>query len=109
MTIMKEAKKTITNYIVEYKQRYEPDTWCKLPVTLNSRTNKRMTTLEEAKYEIERLKRRDAAARQRGYSTDYCGGFGVSVAHYSDYDIIAFRIRKREVTPYETVCEEVVE
>ena len=97
-------KKVKTQYIVQYKQRLAPDEWW--GVTLNSRTGKRMWTREEAEYEIARLKREDEAARRRGHTTTVCGGMGISCQHYREYDIIAYRIRKREVTPWETDGDE---
>lgn len=100
-----------TQYIVEFKYRGKPgkpDTkWNR--VTRNSRTNELMSSLDEAKYEVERLKREDASARRNGCSVESCGGIGISITHYREYDIIAYRIGKREVTPYETICEETVD
>jgi hypothetical protein len=107
-----EASKTTQKkyeYIVQWRWRCEPDMWHS--VMFSSKTNKRMYSLDEAKYEIERLKREDRCARHNGYTTDMCGGLGVSSTHYKEYDIIGYRIRKREVIPWETVegSEETVE
>lgn len=106
---MKEVKKgTRTQYIVQVKYRGTPNEWDRIAVTLNSRTNKLMYSLEEAMYEIERLKREDARDRGRGSSVTMCGNIGVRTTHYSEYDIIAYRVLKREVSPYETEYEETV-
>lgn len=96
-------------YIAQWRWRCEPEKWHS--VTISSRTNKRMYSLEDAKYEIERLKREDRFARCNGYTMDMCGSIGVSCTHYERYDIIGYRIRKREVIPWETVegSEEVIE
>lgn len=107
---MEDAKKVVrTQYIAEFKFRGKPGVPEKWNVVLHSsRTGKLMYSLEEAKYEVERMKREDGCDRRNSGSTVVCGSIGVSTQHYSEYDIVAYRISKREVTPYETVCEEVV-
>lgn len=102
---MSNANRQIkTQYIIQYKQRLNPDEWW--TVRNNPSTGKFIWSQEEAERVLERLKREDARARERGYTTSNCAGFGIDCAHYSDYDKIAYRIRKREVTPYETIYEE---
>lgn len=104
---MKEAKKVSTQYLVQYKQRFKPDEWW--TVSNNPYTGKLMWSLDEAKRVLEYFKRNDAQARKRGRTTTSCGSFGIDCAHYTEYDTIAYRIRKREVTPWETEYEEEVE
>lgn len=99
---------TRSQYIVKAKRRGNPDEWC-MTVTYNSRTGKLMYSLEEAEYEVKRLKQEDAVARRKGFTTSSCGGLGVDVAHFPAYDIIGYRILKREVTPYETIYEDSAE
>ena len=97
-----KTQKTITEYIVQWRWRKEPEKW-------QSIAPKRHRNLEDAKRELREMKERDLRARRNGKTTDYCGGIGIDIKHYSEYDIIGYRIRRREVTPWETEFEEAVE
>lgn len=104
---MQESKKASIQYLVQYKQRFDPEKWW--TISSNPLTGKLMWSLEEAKRVLERIKSENAQARKRGFTTTTCGGIGIDCAHYDGYDHIAYRIRKREVTPWETEYEETLE
>lgn len=86
-------------YIVQWRWRMEPDKW-------QSIAPKRHKTLEDAKAELREMKRRNLQTRKAGKSTSVCGGIGFDCVHYSRYDVIGYRIRARQVTPWETAYEE---
>lgn len=105
---MSASKQQIkTQYIIQYKPRFKPDEWW--TISSNPATGKLIWSHEEALRVLERIKREEMQARKRGCTTSYCGGLVIDCAHYTEYDHIAYRIRKREVTPYETIFEENVE
>lgn len=96
--LRKELTRGRMEYTIHYMIRKEPNVW-------HGFITDRYSTYEEAKAELDRRIKNEMATRQNGKSVSTCGSIGIETTHYREYDTIVYRIRKREVMPWETEYE----
>lgn len=94
-------EQTRKEYTIQFKFRKD-DGW-------NGYSIKPCKTLEEAQRELRLFMQKEARERAAGKSVAAAGHLGLVTERCSDYDVVAFRIREREITPWNTVQEELAE
>lgn len=66
----------------------------------------KLKSLEEAKAELERIKREDEWQRQhKRCKPQTCGCIGISTEYYSEFDLVELRIKERQVSKWYLVEE----